>query len=372
MIIGIDGTSLCRKITGIEYYTLDLIRNVLKFDKRNEYRIFFRKEIHPKLAGLKDKAKFLICPINNQIFCEQIWLPYITRRERIDIMHFPAFPPGILSKKNFIFTIHDATLWKYSNTLSWKGLYYMKPLTSLGAKRAKKILTVSNNSKKDLTKLLKIPENKIVSIYESIKEEFRIIKDEKLLDKVKRKYNLPDRFILSVGSLEPRKNLTNLLKAFHLIKKSFPKNEHKLVLIGRKAWGSSSITNQIKELELEDHVISTGYLPDADLICIYNLAEIFVFPSIYEGFGLPILEAMACGTPVISSNSSSLPEVVGSAGLMINPFHVDEIKEALTILIHNTKSRENLINLGKERVKQFSWEDSAKNVITLYQDLYMK
>jgi len=369
MKIGIDSTSLCRKITGIEYYTFNLVKNILKIDKKNKYIVFFRKEIHPELVKLKNKAKFLICPINNQIYCEQIWLPYAIRKESIDLMHFPAFPPGILSEKNFVFTIHDATIWKYSNTLSWKGRFYMRPLSSIGTKRAKKILTVSENSKKDISKFANIPINKIINTYESIKEKFRIIEEREILDNVRKKYNLPDQYILSVCSLEPRKNLIILLKAYKLLKESDPKIRHKLVLVGRKAWGKNIIFNRIKELKLENEIIITGYLPDEDLVCLYNLAEIFVFPSIYEGFGLPPLEAMACGTPVIYSNTSSLPEVIGNAGLMIDPYNIQEIAMTIKTLIQDPKLREKLIKLGIERAKLFSWEDVAKKVINIYQSL---
>jgi len=281
-------------------------------------------------------------------------------------MHFPAFPPGLFSKKNYLFTIHDASVWKYSNTLSWKGKFYMKPLAILGAKRANKILTVSENSKKDISEYANIPKNKIINTYESISENFRKIKDKNILKRVKEKYNLPLNFVLSVCSLEPRKNLINLLKAFKLLLDDNPKIQHKLVLIGRRAWGKNLVTNKISELNLKNNVIITGHVPEQDLICIYTLADLFVFPSIYEGFGLPPLEAMACGTPVISSNTSSLPEVVGNAAIMINPYDVKKIANAINTLLCNPKLKNKIILKGEKRVKKFSWERIAKKMIYIY------
>ena len=280
MKIGIDCTSLCRKITGIEYYTLNLVKNILTVDNKNEHTIFFRKEIHPKLKQFEKKAKFLICPINNQIFCEQIWLPYITRKEKFDMMHFPAFPPGVLIPKKYIITIFDATVWKYPKTLSWKGKLYMKPLITLATKRASKILTISENSKKDIIKFTKVPSYQVENTGIAISKIFNPLGNKILLEKIKKKYNLPTKFILSVCSIEPRKNLLNLLKAYKLLLDINPKIQHKLVLVGREAWGKNLISNKIIELNLKKDVIITGHIPDEDLICIYNQADIFVFPSI--------------------------------------------------------------------------------------------
>lgn len=366
MRVGIDATSLCRKHTGIEYYTLHLLKNILRIDNNIEYIVFFRKDIHPKLKKFEDKAKFLICPINNQIFCEQIWLPYIIWKEKTNLMHFPAFPPGLLIFKKHLITIFDATIWKYSGTLSWKGRFYMKPLIMLAAKRALKILTISENSKKDIVKFSRSLLNKVENTCIAINEIFKPVKNQMILEEVKKKYNLNSKFILSVCSLEPRKNLVNLLMAYKSLKKSNSKIQHKLVLVGRKAWGKNLISNKIKELKLENDVIMTGYVPEEDLVCLYNLATMFVFPSIYEGFGLPPLEAMACGTPVVSSNTSSLPEVVGNAALMINPYDDEEIANGINALIKNIKLRKKLRDLGRERVKNFSWENVAKKIINIY------
>lgn len=365
MRIGIDVTSLCRQITGIEYYALNLTKNILKRDSENDYVLFFRKNIHPELEQFKPRAKFLMSH-GNQIFCEQFWLPYMAQKDKVDVMHFPAFPPGVFTKRNFIFTIHDATVWKYKDTLSWKGKYYMRPLTHLGARRAKKILTVSENSKKDISEYAKIPLTKIVNTYESINERFRGKTDVTFLQNIKKKHNLPEKYILSVCSIEPRKNLSRLLEAYVLLRKNMKDMTHKLVLVGRKAWGNASFYTLINKLNLKNDIIVTDYLSDEELLAFYHLADIFVFPSIYEGFGLPVLEAMACNTAVITANTSSLPEVVGDAGLMVNPFDVNEIYAAMRLLLQDQKLKKRLEKLGIDRINIFSWEGVVEKVLKAY------
>lgn len=366
MRIGIDATSLCRKLTGIEYYTLNLLKNILKIDGQNEYIIFFRKEIHPELKQFEGRAKFFVCPVNNRIFCEQVWLPYVIWKEKTDISHFPAFPPGMLNFKKQIITLFDAVIWKHPETLSLKAKFYLKPLIKLATKRASKILTVSESSKKDIATLSKILLEKVKNTGMAVGEIFRAINNKILLQEVQKKYDLNTKFILSVCSLEPRKNIINLLKAYEYLRMRHPGIPHKLVLTGRKAWGKNPISKEIKELKLKNDVIMTGYVSAEDLVCIYNLAEIFVFPSFYEGFGLPPLEAFACGTPVVSSNASSLAEVLGNAAFLVNPYDYKEIAEAINILISDPELRRRLIERGRERVKEFSWEKVAKKTLKIY------
>ncbi|MDI6704119.1 MAG: glycosyltransferase family 1 protein [bacterium] len=364
MKIGIDATSLCRRITGIEYYTLNLIKNILEMDKENEYVILFRKEIHPELMKFRGIGKFLICPINNQIFCEQIWLPYISWKEGLDLIHFPAFPPGLFFFKKHIVTIHDATIWKYPHTLSWKGRFYMRPLTILASKRAEMIITPSENSKREIIEYAKVREEKVVNTKEGIDERFMPIKQKDRLEEIRKKYGLPIRFILSVCSLEPRKNLLTLIEAYKILRDKDP--NLRLVLVGRKAWGNDAILRRIEELGLKDELFLTGYIPIEDLVYIYNLAELFVYPSIYEGFGLPPLEAMACDCPVITSNTSSLPEVVGDAAILVDPLDVDNLSESIYRVLNDEYLKKAIRCRGIERVKEFSWEKSVRETLRVY------
>lgn len=369
MKISIDLTSLCRKITGIEYYARNLTKALLSLDKKNEYVLLFRKEVHLELAEFKNKARFLVCPVNNQIFCEQIWLPIIALKENVELMHFPAFPPGLLSLKRFVFTIHDATIWRYPKTLSWKGKLYFRPLSILGAKRASKITTVSEVSKNDIAKYVPCKIDKIINTGEAVALDFKKELGENASQEIRNKYNLPEKFILSVNSIEPRKNIPNLLIAFRILKDKYNDLPQKLVLVGRKAWGINNITNKIKELELNDDVILTGYIPTQELAAIYKLADIFVFPSIYEGFGLPPLEAMACGVPVIASDIPTLKEVLGNAALFIDPYSPENIASVIKDLISNQEKKKLLVNKGFERCSLYSWDKVAQETIRTYESL---
>jgi glycosyltransferase involved in cell wall biosynthesis len=372
MKIGIDATSLCRKITGIEYYTLNLVKNILKMNTKNEFLILFRKKIHPEINDLNSKAKFLICPINNQVFCEQIWIPYIAIKEKVDFMHFPAFPPGLLYFGRCVFTIFDAIVWKYPETLTWKGKGYMRPLTMLGAIKAKKIITISENAKRDIVQYAHIPNEKVINAGISIKEIFKPYHNRKKFSKIIKKFNLQTKFILSVGTIGPRKNIITLFKAIKIISNKNKIPDYKLVLVGRKASGSNVILKYIIDLGLAKKVIVTGYISEEELLGLYNLADVFVCPSIYEGFGLPVLEAMACGTPVITSNTSSLPEVVNDAAILIEPLNEHQLADAIYNVLSDNKLRAELIAKGFNRVKKFSWKETSNKVIEIYNILLNK
>ena len=366
MKIGFDATSLCRSLTGIENYAFNLIKALLKFDKRNQYTLFFRKEIHKELFEYKDRFKFFICPYHNQIFCEQFWLPYIANREKIDLMHFPAFPPGIFTSKKFVFTIHDATIWKYPETLSWKGKLYFRPLTILGAKRAEQIITVSESSKNDIARYIHQKQKNIFNCQEAISPVFGLMVEEEVLQKIRIKYDLPKRFLLSVNSIEPRKNILMLLTAYKIFREKNGNFPHKLVLVGRQAWGKDVVLRKIRELGILNDVVLPGYVPTEDLAVIYKLAEVFVYPSLYEGFGLPPLEAMACGVPVIASNIPVLTEVLGDAALFIDPHSPGNICGVIHELTAYPENRVVLSKKGLERYKNFSWEKVAEKTVEVY------
>ena len=368
MKIGIDATSLCRKLTGIESYALNLIKEILKSGLDLEFIILFRKEVHPELAQFRNKAKFLICPFKQQILCEQVWLPFIAVREKVDLMHFPAFPPGILTFIKFVFTIHDANVWRHPETLSWKGKLYFKPLTILGAKRASSIITVSESSQRGIANHTNIPINKIINTYEGISESFRLLSNSNIVESIKFKYNLLEKIILSVNSIEPRKNISRLLDAFSILKKKSG-FIHKLVLVGRQAWGQNEIADKVKCLKLENDIIMLGYVPIDDLIALYNFADLFVFPSIYEGFGLPPLEAMACGVPIVASKIPTLQEIIGDAAVFIDPYDANDIASKIEGVIGDSRTYADLREKGLKRVKLFSWLKVVEKTIDVYKSI---
>lgn len=365
MKIMVDATSLARTITGIENYTKNLVCHLINIvGEGDELIILFRKEIPPYIKNQKT-VKLLVSPFKSQLLTEQIWIPFVKHSHKPDVIHFPAFPPPLLIRKNIIFTIHDATMWKHEDTLSLKNKLYMRPLSSRGIRLAEKLFTVSDFSKKEIIDVFPIASKKIFNTGISISNDFQVITDDNVLSQVKKKYNLPEKYFLSVGSLEPRKNLLFLIKAFIKLKNKI-NTDYKLVITGRSAWGSNEIRDLILENNVEKDIILTGYIKDQDLISLYNLATYFVFPSIYEGFGLPVLEAMACGTPVIISNVSSLPEVACESAIYIDPYDETSLISALEKVISDEKIHADLREKGLKRSKNFSWEGVSKRIYKEY------
>jgi len=231
---------------------------------------------------------------------------------------------------------------------------------------ADQIIAISNSTKQDLIRYFQVPEEKITVTHLAADECFQPLPFDKV-QVFREKYGLDFPFILYVGTLEPRKNLPTLIKAFYYLKK---KNiHHKLVIAGGKGWKYDPIFQTISDLNLIKDIHFTGYVPKEDLPLLYNAADAFVYPSLYEGFGLPPLEAMACGCPVITSNTSSLPEVVGDAGIMINPCDYDKLAEAIDNIISDTDLKIQFSKMGQVRAAQFSWNKCAEETLKIYNDL---
>jgi len=319
MKIGIIANPIDDIKTGIGSYTYNVLREIFEIEynknTKNKYFIIHRKNCE-HLNILLDKYNFLsevIIPIPNMPFGHEIQKMIITpntlKKYNFNIVHdVYHFGPFLsLKKPKKILTVYDLTPLLYPNTHKKSKVLMHKYLFPLILNKSNKIISISHHTKNDIIKHFKISENKIKVIHLAANENYKPL-DEKEIINIKQKYNLNYSFILYVGTLEPRKNIPTLLKALYKLKKQGIK--HKLVITGKKGWKYKSIFETIEKLNLQEDVIFTGYVPDEDLPALYNAADLFVYPSLYEGFGLPPLEAMQCGTPVITSNTSSLPEVV--------------------------------------------------------------
>lgn len=361
MRIGIDATLLQKgRYTGIENYSINLIKSLLKADKVNSYILFFRKEVPNELKNMTSSFKFMISPISNRIFTDQIWMPWALKRARVDLLHCPAFPSPVISDCGTVLTIHDAVHWRYPETLSKGSRYYYRHLFPQAIEKAAKIITVSNSTRNDLVRFFPEAKVKIRVIYEAVDPIFFAKK------RYKSCYEFGMRkYILTVGSIEPRKNLDVLLKAFHIVHQQNGA-DFKLVIVGRRAW--------LKKLhvpeEIKEAVIFTGYIPSKeDLAHIYQNAFLFVLPSIYEGFGLPVLEAMSTGTPVLCSNTSSLPEVGGKAVVYADPGNPSDFADKIIKIIRNESLRSELIQKGLQRARLFTWDKAAKETLSVYEEI---
>lgn len=374
MRITIDATILRKENTGTGFYITNLINGLGEVDKSNKYYIFGNKYLLEGLVKVEnDNFEIIHRSFKNRffrIFWQLFIFPFSLWFKKVDILHSPNYiTPLVKLVFKSIVTIHDMTIFLFPEKHSKLRRLFFRFMMPIFIKKADKILAVSNNTKKDILRLLKVDGKKIAVIYESISEYYNNIKKLNLNRKILEKYGIYKDFILFVGMIEPRKNILLLLKAFIELDSELDLD---LVIVGKKGWYFKNIedfTDGLNNKNLKNKVIFTGYVPENELKYFYQSAYIFVYPSLYEGFGLPPLEAMACGTPVITSNVSSLPEVVGDAAIKINPNDLEELIRAIRLLYTDKSKREELITKGFEQSKKFDANDVARRVISIYESL---
>lgn len=373
MKIGIDARTLFKPSGGVGTYLKNLLEGLSTLDSDHQYILFFDEEPPQKLDFLEElnfTTRTLRLPLGQNLTTwNNLRLPFELRLHPVDVFHFPFYTVPLLKSAKWVVSIHDITYKIHPEWFDWKGWLTFRPFSYWAVKMAERILTCSYASKEDILRCYKIPEQKVVVTYYGVSKDFQPVDNPDKLAQVQKKYHLHHPLILYVGSFTVRKNLVRLIRAFHrLIAEK--KLDAYLLLVGRPLSPSLDLPSLVKELELE-HRISfiSDYIPQEVLCLLYNLADLFVYPSLYEGFGLPPLEAMACGTPVVTSNISSLPEIVGDAAILINPYNPGEIAEALFEGLTNGVLREELVQKGRERVQQFSWKKTAQETLQVYQSL---
>ena len=360
MIIAIDGHMIGDNSGGNESYYRNMLisMEVLPSDKV----ILILKE---GVEFPEVEEKFEIIRFRSNGFLRYLYeLNSICRKYNVDVLHTQYFIP-FFRRCKVVCTIHDICFEHYKNIFTKKEYIIQKLLIPYSAKKSDHIITVSNHAKNDIMQMYGIEEKKITVTYNAVSNQFTKLEksNHEIKETFQRKYNLSGEFILSVGNLQPRKNIPRLIKSFALWKNETNSNM-KLVIVGKKAW----MYDEILEVAsgYSNDIIFTGYVEEIELIYLYNLASFFVYPSIYEGFGIPPLEAMACGTPVAVSNTSALPEVVGDAGIYFNPFNISDIKEKLSLLSNNPNLREKYSEKGINRAKKFDWKTSSGKLYQVY------
>jgi len=363
MKIAIDIREAGAEKTGKGWYTYNLVFEILKLDHKNEYLLYTDSDKNPytefknaQLKTVQGKSYQWHLNVLKDLKIEQPNLFFAPTSYII-----PALAPRWLK---VIITVHDLVAFLFPTSHNAKAVIIERLTLRRAVKKASHIFVVSENTQKDLLKRFKYPQSRIHLVPCAPADFFKEpAKTEDLL-KFRQQYQLPEKFILAVGTLEPRKNFGTLIKSFVLIKNKLP--DSKLVIVGKKGWKYQHIEERLKEFNLQDDVIFPGYLDAEDLKKMYTLATVFVFPSLYEGFGIPPLEAMACGCPVVSSNVASLPEVVGDAGILIDPKNARKIADSVVSLVENDQIRNMLIERGKRRAEKFSWQQSAEAALAVF------
>lgn len=378
--IGIDARFYGPLGKGLGRYTQEIVDNILKIDQDNDYVIFLRKENFDELViDNHPNVKKVLLELRWYSLKEQLLMPFYLKREKLDLIHFCHFNVPFFVPSKFIVTIHDLILTKFkttrASTLSpW--LYNLKNffyhiIIKRALKKSKKIITVSNFTKNDIIEQFKVPAQKIEVIYEGVanlsKGSDSLFVAKISQGQVLKNYNIENPFLLYVGNAYPHKNLDFLIRAFKLWQAD--DKELRLVLVGREDY----FYNQVKELSAklfssQDNIpiIFTGYVPDNELETMYQRALLYVFPSLYEGFGLPPLEAMAKSCPVLSSQAASMPEILGSAAMYFDPQNENDFLEKAKRLRSDQELRESLIAKGLEQVKKYSWWECALSTKNLY------
>ena len=364
--IGIDLTGIWRPWTGILVYAAELTRELLRVDGRNTYTLLFSGEVHEKFRDMEDKFRAEVIPLRGEVISKQVLTAARCNALRLDLVHFPALPPPVACLRPFVWTLHDATPWLYPETMDLKGRLYFRWVGAWAARASKAVVTDSQNAKQNIVGALGVPESKVTVIYPGVDGGFRRLDDRDFLKSVRARYGLPEHFILAVGTLEPRKNLPFLVEAYRRFCEVSPEKPG-LVIAGRTGWNLKAVQKGLSGAA--SGVVLTGFVPQKDLLALYTLADVFVLPSMYEGFGFPPLEAMASGCPVIVSNRGSLPEVVGDAALLIDPEDAGSLVAALQSVFSSESLRAALVQKGFARVSQFSWRAAAMKTLELYDQI---
>ena len=375
MRIGIDCRPLTRRLMGIPRYLTNLL---LALERRGildtEFVLFFDTARFPAWIEVTPlfRPVYVPFPLVRQEaggnwmapFWLNLALPMALYRQRIDVCFFPNVLAPLWGPCPYVVKLWDMSPYALhgdeQNPL-WKR--YIRALLPWSVRRAKEVIVPSQSTRDAVLAYLHIPEAKVRVIYEGVDPIFRPIPTAQAQERVFHRFGLTSPFILYVGEITGRKNLSVLLQAFCQIAEESAFSSLRLVLCGGPGYGARKVTTAIAELGLERHVVMTGRVSDGDLLALYNLAEVFALPSLWEGFGLPVLEAMACGAPVIASNTSSLPEIVGEAGILVDPLRVEDWAQALRRVLKDASLRSELRRKGLERVKHFSWERTAANTL---------
>ncbi|HEX5415755.1 MAG TPA: glycosyltransferase family 1 protein [Chloroflexota bacterium] len=299
-----------------------------------------------------------------RICWEQTVLPLALRRFGSEILHAPAYVAPLTGGTRTVVTFHDLSYFLYPASFNAANRAYLQTFSRLSARRADRLIAVSEATRQDLVRLLGVAPERVDVVPNGVDERFRPMADPALLSRFRGQRGLPERFILSLCTLEPRKNLPTLIRAYALARDQGVTEP--LVLAGGVGWGDLAIRSLVEELGLVSNVLLPGYIPQEEQALWYNAATLFAYPSRYEGFGLPVAEAMACGTPVVTSNRSALPEVVGDAGVTVDPDRPDELAEAMARLLHDDDWCAELRGRGQRRARQFSWDHAARLTVETY------
>ncbi len=352
---------------GIGTYIRNLLRYLAQIDQANEYVLICRPEDRAPIAAMAPNFQPVVDRSAPYSISEQLTIPAKLFRHSADLFHAPHYVLPPLVPGRAIVTIHDCIHLMFPQYLPNRLAYgYAKASLWSAAHRAARVLTVSETSKADIVRYCGVSPDRVTVIYNAIDERFLQEPSNTEISNTRERYQLDGPFVLYVGNIKPHKNLERLIEAFHLVRRG-GFERLRLLIIGDQISKFPRLRRAVDRYKLHKHVRFLGYVPYDTLASLYRLATVFVFPSLYEGFGLPPLEAMASGTPVVAANSSSLPEVLGDAAVLVDPYSPAAIAEGLTRVLSDADLRNRLREMGLARARTFSWEESVRKVKAVYE-----
>jgi glycosyltransferase involved in cell wall biosynthesis len=374
MHIAIDYTPAVHQAAGIGRYTRGLVAALARLNTRHQFTLLVFGRAGARFAPSPLPANFRLryAPFSDR-WATVLWhrlnlpLPVDVFTGRADLFHGPSFtlPPSLAPS---LLTVHDLSFVRYPQGAFPPLLAWLSRAVPRSLRRARHVLADSESTRLDLVELMGIPADRITVIGAGVDERFKRVSDPTFLAAVRARYNLPERFILGTSTLEPRKNFTGLIAAFNRLAAAGPADLH-LVIAGGKGWLYDDIFAAAAASPVSQRIHFPGFVADEDLPALYTLADLFAFPSHYEGFGIPVLEAMACGTPVVCADNSSLPEVAGDAALLVPATDSQALVDAMHRLLIDTSLREALVGRGLEQARKFAWEKAAERLLAVYEAL---
>ncbi|MEO8065978.1 MAG: glycosyltransferase family 1 protein [Candidatus Doudnabacteria bacterium] len=367
MIIGIEAERAnLPNPTGVEYYAAQMIRNFARMDPKNNYVLYFRTKPLPWFYELPKNFSIRLIPFPK--FWTQLRISWELITHPVDVLFIPASALPIFHPKRSVVAVHDIAFELFDGIYTGYMNYYQKFVTRFAVKHGAKVVSASESTKNDLIRVYKTKPEKIIVTHLGLGDDFRPMKYDEV-QPVLDKYDLVyQKYILFVGTLQPRKNIIKLADAFQKIKKE-NHVEEKLVIVGQRGWLWEPIVKKIKMVGLDGSVKYLDYVSKRDLPYLYSGAKLLTLPALYEGFGFPPLEAMASGVPVVVSNVSSLPEVVGDAGALVDPDSTESIAEGLLSVLMDDNLRQQMIVKGLARAKRFTWENTARKTLEVFESL---
>jgi len=373
MKIGLNFHAVDGHISGVEYYALRLLKSLLSVGARHSYVVYTNQ---PELVRghVPASNNLTIVEVKHlgtrtaRILWEHTQLPRLAAKQAIDVLHCPSYIcPVRKSSMPYVVTVHDTIAIDHPAWCKPTNALYFNLFMKGAIQRASRVISVSKSTANDMKRNFGLSDSKVRVVYPGIDEIFKAQEDPSRRDEIRKRYNLPPRYVLFVGNIEPKKNVGALLSLESRLREKGL--GHKLVMVGKRSWCSRSQLDQIDKAVAASNIIVTGYVAVSDLPFVYAMADVFVFPSFYEGFGFPPLEAMACGTPVVSSSRGALAESVADAAVVVEPDDTEQIVEAVLSMISDPALRQEYVQKGLAQSRRFKWDNSARQTLSLYEEV---